>query len=77
MFHDPRPSQAHFAPKGKINEYTTTVMSYPHKTNLGLIFPSWLTHHVSPSFGTRVSISWNIIVRGEYGNSNDLQNAHI
>jgi len=77
MFHDPRPSQAHFAPKGKINEYTTTVMSYPNRKNRGFVFPSWLMHHVPPSVGTRVSISWNIIIRGEYGEPNTLQNASI
>tara|TARA_E500000178_G_C16758885_1_gene633850 strand:+ start:143 stop:748 length:606 start_codon:yes stop_codon:yes gene_type:complete len=77
MFSDPRPTQGHFSPKGKINEYTTTLMSFQNKKNLGLIFPSWLTHYVPPALSTRISLSWNIIVRGEYGNSNDLQNAHI
>jgi len=44
---------------------------------IGFIFPSWLMHWVPPTKAERVSISWNVIVRGDYGEPNTLQNAHI
>ena len=37
MFSDPRPTQGHFLPKGKINEYTTTLMSFQHKKFKGVM----------------------------------------
>ena len=44
---------------------------------MGLIFPSWLMHFVPPVVSPRISISWNVLLRGEYGEPNTLQNAHI
>ena len=44
---------------------------------MGLIFPSWLEHYVPPALNTRISLSWNILLRGEYGNPDILQNAYI
>ena len=41
------------------------------------MFPSWLMHWVPPTPVARVSISWNVILRGEYGEENTLQNANI
>ena len=42
-----------------------------------LIFPSWLQHWVTKTNKTRISISWNILLRGDYGQPNTLQNSHI
>jgi uncharacterized protein (TIGR02466 family) len=43
----------------------------------GVVFPSWLQHWVPPNKDERITISWNIIVRGEYGEANTLQNARF
>ena len=43
----------------------------------GLIFPSWLQHWVTKTDKTRISISWNILLRGDYGQPGSLQNSHI
>ena len=45
--------------------------------NTGFIFPSWLQHFVPTSKGERISISWNILIKGHYGEPNTLQNAYI
>lgn len=77
-FIDPRQQSNQWVPKRKItNDYTASVVSIINKKNLGIIFPSWLMHYVSPAIGNRISISWNIILRGDYGDANTLQNARI
>ena len=43
----------------------------------GYIFPAWLQHWVPPTPVDRVSISWNILVRGQYGETEAFQNANI
>ena len=63
--------------KRKTNDYTGTLVSFSNKKNLGLIFPSWLMHYVPPAVGNRVSVSWNVLIRGDYGEPNTLQNASI
>ena len=78
MFLDPRPQSDQWTPKKrKTNDYTTNLVSFPNKRNLGLIFPSWLMHYVPPAAGNRVSMSWNILIRGNYGQPDTLQNASI
>ena len=42
-----------------------------------LIFPSWLMHWVPPTPSERTSVSWNIILRGDYGSKEEYQYAHI
>ena len=78
MFLDPRPSANVMIPytfdRTPLNSNITQF--YPTK-NMGLIFPSWLMHFVPPALNNRVSISWNILLRGEYGNPTDKQNAYI
>jgi hypothetical protein len=43
----------------------------------GLIFPSWLQHWVPPTQSERLSVSWNVLLRGEYGEDGTFQNAYI
>ena len=78
MFQDPRPACKIMIPytfnRNPLNSNITQF--YPTK-DMGLIFPSWLMHYVPSSLGNRISMSWNILLRGEYGNPNDLQNAYI
>ena len=78
MFQDPRPAVGVWAPRrNKANELTATLRAFEHKKNMGLIFPAWLMHFVPPVVSSRISISWNVLLRGEYGEPNTLQNAHI
>ena len=53
------------------------MMQYNATEGKGYIFPSWLSHWVPTTEDKRISVSWNILVRGEYGEPNTLQNAHI
>ena len=43
----------------------------------GLIFPSWLQHWVPSTQHERISVSWNVLVRGHYGEPKTFQNAYI
>ena len=76
-FKDPRQVMGILSPRGKVNEVTSNLRAVQNWKDMGLIFPSWLEHYVPPALCTRVSLSWNILLRGEYGNPNTLQNAYI
>ena len=78
MFIDPRQQNGQWAPKRKKpNNFTATIVSLLNKKNTGYIFPSWLMHYVPPVTGNRVSMSWNVLIRGDYGEPDTLQNAYI
>ena len=78
IFQDPRPANSVMQPSIETpNEYTATMKAFQPNKSVGLIFPSWLMHYVPPSNDKRVSISWNILLRGEYGSPTHLQNAYI
>ena len=77
-FFDPRPQASIIVPRRKENNWeNSTMISFDPTENTGLIFPSWLQHWVQTSNGERISISWNILVKGHYGEPNTLQNAYI
>ena len=76
-FNDPRPVNGLLSPKGKANEITSNVRAIQNWKDMGLIFPAWLEHYVPPALCTRISLSWNTIIRGQYGNPDTLQNAYI
>ena len=78
FFQDPRPTNGVWQPrKIKTNTLTSTLMSFQQQKDMGLIFPSWLLHYVPPAISSRISMSWNVLLRGEYGEPDTLQNAHI
>jgi len=77
QFFDPRAQASTFKPRNQPNWNNSNMVNFNPVVGLGLIFPSWLMHWVPPTKVERVSISWNIIVRGDYGEPNTLQNAHI
>jgi len=78
IFFDPRPQANVLSPKRKnANKFNSSQVSFNSQIGYGIIFPSWLQHWVPQTKEERISIAWNIIVRGEYGESGDLQNAHI
>ena len=80
QFFDPRPQASGMFLKNKPNWYNSNMISFPVSNGLGLIFPSFMWHWV-PQMKVRgderISISWNMIARGDYGNPNTLQNARI
>ena len=79
QFFDPRIQASILQPKKTTyNHINSNIMSFPNLKNQGLIFPSWLQHWVAPAKESRISFSWNILIRGKYGESeNALQNADI
>ena len=78
QFFDPRPQASVLHPN---LEYTTfdnsSMVQFNSQKGMGLIFPSWLQHWVPTTEKDRISISWNIILRGDYGQPHTLQNSHI
>ena len=78
QFFDPRPQASVLHPNLKYTNFENSGMiGFDSSKGYGLIFPSWLQHWVSITDTTRISISWNILLRGDYGQPNTLQNSHI
>ena len=78
QFFDPRPQSSVLKPrKSGFNTLNSDMAEFQSETGWGVVFPSWLVHWVPEPKDERISIAWNIIVRGEYGEPNTLQNAHI
>ena len=64
QFFDPR-VQAHvMKPRNKANWNNASMLQFNSVEGRGFIFPSWLQHWVPPTGDERISISWNILVRG-------------
>mgnify|MGYP003120249654 CR=1 FL=1 len=77
-FIDPRPQNNMWSPRKKNpNVLTASQIAFSNKKDSGFIFPAWLKHYVPASNSRRMSLSWNILVRGQYGEPNTLQNANI
>ena len=78
QFFDSRPQSTILKPRKKeYNRLNSDMAEFQSETGWGVVFPSWLMHWVPETKDERISIAWNIIVRGEYGEPNALQNAHI
>ena len=77
QFFDPRPQATVLRPRNKPNWDNASIVQFDAIQGLGYVFPSCLMHWVPPTEDERISISWNIIVRGNYGEVNTLQNAYI
>ena len=78
QFFDPRPQSSVLKPRKKeYNRLNSDMAQFNSETGWGVVFPSWLVHWVPETKDERISIAWNVIVRGEYGEPNTLQNAHI
>ena len=77
VFMDPRPAADCLSLVTKDNSndfYGGTITSAAVPNNL-ILFPSWLSHmvHVNKTNVVRKSISFNIILRGKYGNADSRQ----
>ena len=78
QFFDPRPQASVLQiDVTKVTQSNASMLAFDSQKGAGLIFPSWLTHWVPVSDKTRISISWNILLRGDYGQPGTLQNSHI
>ena len=78
QFFDPRPQASVFNPNLKYTNFdNSSMVGFESSKGYGLIFPSWLQHWVGRTNKTRISISWNILLRGNYGQPGTLQNSHI
>ena len=77
QFFDPKQQRTVLQPKGKPNWNTGSMIQFDAFEGTGLIFPAWLMHWVPPTQSERTSISWNVILRGDYGSRDDYQYANI
>ena len=80
MFQDPRPAADVIVPRKKNTTLNnSSLLSYASKQNRAVIFPSWLPHWVqqNKSKNKRISIAWNIQVKGQVGEHHEFQSATI
>ena len=77
QFFDPRPQANVLRPRNEPIWENSSMLQFASVKGIGFIFPSWLMHWVPPTPDERISISWNILVRGNYGEPDTLQNAYI
>tara|TARA_Y100000768_G_scaffold117303_1_gene86628 strand:- start:1 stop:624 length:624 start_codon:yes stop_codon:yes gene_type:complete len=80
VFHDPRPAADVIVPRKKETTLNnSSLLSYASKQNRAVIFPSWLPHWVqqNKSKSKRISIAWNIQVKGQVGEHHEFQSATI
>jgi len=77
QFFDPRPAANVLQPRNTPNWHNSSMIQFDSVEGSGYIFPSWLQHWVPPTKEYRISVSWNILLRGNYGKQGTLQNAHI
>ena len=78
QFSDPRPHAHVLSPTCTENTIDNiSAFDFNAIKGAGVIFPSWMQHWVPTTSDTRISISWNIILRGHYGGHLNLQNAKI
>ena len=78
VFHDPRPAADVIVPrKQETTKYNSSILSYDSKQNRAIIFPAWLTHWTqqNKSNNKRISIAWNIQVKGQVGEHHEFQSA--
>ena len=63
----------------KLNEYNCNNWNVPSKKDKLIIFPSYLRHWVdpNPTDKNRMSISFNIMIRGQYEHESSLQSVKI
>ena len=78
VFHDPRPAADVIVPRKKEkNTLNSSLLSYASKTNRAIFFPAWLPHWVqqNKSNNKRISIAWNMQVKGQVGEHHEFQSA--
>ena len=79
-FQDPRPGANVILPRKKNDHIdNANLLHYKAKTNRIIIFPSWLVHWVpiNQSQKDRISISWNIQIKGQLGERHEYQSGQF
>ena len=79
-FIDPRPQSGVLQPQAKeYNVFNSTQYYYPAKVNTTILFPSWLQHYVptNTSNKDRISIAFNVMIKGIVGSSTEYQSAEF
>jgi len=79
-FLDPRPQAGVLQPDVKShNVENATIWNYPAKTNRMILFPSWLQHYVPANHldKNRISIAFNVMLKGQVGRPQHLQSAEF
>ena len=80
VFRDPRPAADVILPRMiESNRDNCSSFGYASKQNRAIFFPSWLSHWVqqNKSEGNRISIAWNIQVKGQVGEHYEFQSAYF
>ena len=77
QFFDPRPAANVLQPRNTPNVINSSMVQFNSVEGVGYVFPSWLSHWVPPTKEQRISVSWNVLLRGHYGEQGTLQNAYI
>ena len=78
QFFDPRVQSSILVPRRKNNNWhNSSMLQFNSVNGSGFIFPAWLQHWVPATHHERISVSWNVLVRGYYGESQTFQNAYI
>ena len=80
QFYDPRPQADVITPSvTKSTRYNSHIWFYPSIENRILFFPSWLQHYVPVNMSdkARISIAFNIMLKGKVGKSTDFQSAEF
>ena len=65
--------------KIETNDLNASLLSYASKTNRAIFFPAWLPHWVQQnnSKNKRISIAWNMQVKGQVGEHYEFQSANL
>ena len=77
QFFDPRPAANVLQPRNTPNFINSSMVQFDSVEGVGYVFPAWLSHWVPPTKEQRISVSWNVLLRGHYGEQGTLQNAYI
>lgn len=80
QFFDPRPQSDVFVPrKTKKTHNNSNLLSFKSQTNRCIIFPSWLQHWVPQNISKnkRISIAWNVQLKGQVGEHHEYQSANF
>jgi len=80
IFQDPRPAADVLVPRKKTKtQENSNLLSYPSNQNRLILFPSWLLHWVpiNKSKRDRISISFNVQVKGQVGEHHEYQSGQF
>ena len=79
VFLDPRPANTTLVPKHTPSHFVDTICTCDAIPNSIVLFNSWLHHYVpvNKSDQTRKTLSFNVILRGDYGPDNSLARVKI